>query len=469
MLEHFSLRMIAYAMTLCIAGIFCFSAIENDFVQQQVSLEQNPGDLDARPLSRAVIIEPRDLQHALPLSIKNVCEKTGVPIVFFHSDDNLHLARSIQKSVKCPVHLKHTRGDGCCDQSWYNRFTLSVEFWSSLGTDGTVLLFQSDSGICGDSAKADIFARYDLCGASWGWAVDSWRGSKVGNGGFTIRNVPEMIRLAKLRFQWGFYLTPVHLRWAVSSQCAEMSIIACTMSGLLCSWRFGFMKGAKSCRYLLVLLTYAALGLVVAVVHKMNHMAEDTYFSNSCAADPNCVVCPHKIALDFCEEGEANDHAWAFHNNWAYTFRGWTAAPERGPLCNANDKIASFFGGPELYLDGGPTRHKNDTIRAGPMGAVDAVHLVWSTCSSKVNIGVLERGCYMMFGAMASVVCVSGMAAVLLCIKGAHPLKAAVAPSSEAKADLAVQLSWSMWCFIFLRVCVESSVLVAIPVALFII
>jgi hypothetical protein len=469
-----SLRVIVYLVALCIFGIFCFTAIESPLIDTHALITDKNGHHDlSGKLSKAIIIEPRDLPHALPFSIANVCVKTGVPIVLFHSQKNVPLAKSIQGSSACPVTLVDidlTKGPR--NQMWYNNFVLGLDFWSRLDTDGTVLLFQSDSGICGDSARADQFASYDLCGAGWGWPVDSWRGSKVGNGGFTIRNVKKMKQYAAERQMWSYYAQPVHLRWALSGQSVEMTVIACIIGGPLCAWRFGLMRGTQWYSWWHFIVMSVTLGVVISVANRMNHMAEDTYFSNSCAADKDCLVCPHAVAMDFCEEGEPNIDAWAFHNNWAIEKQGW-ANKQHGPICEANEKIAMMHGGPQKYLHGGPTANANYTIRYSPMGAVDAFQLVSTTCTSKVNIGVLERHCYLLFGAIISVVWVSGAAALLICVRrAAHwgQQKTAVEVSPKAQrvlgkeeGEFTQQPHWGGWVRNLVEVCVGALVLLSVP------
>ena len=59
-----------------------------------------------------------------------------------------------------------------------------------VGDHEKTLIFQTDSGICGDGKEFSKYKNYDYCGAPWNFEIDEIRSikNKVGNGGFSIRD-----------------------------------------------------------------------------------------------------------------------------------------------------------------------------------------------------------------------------------------------------------------------------------------
>ena len=81
----------------------------------------------------------------------------------------------------------------------YNELLLSDEFWSNLNSsdDSNILIFQTDSGICGEGVEIEQFQRYHYCGGLFHSYSVYHGGSLVGSGGFSIRHVGTSRRLLR--------------------------------------------------------------------------------------------------------------------------------------------------------------------------------------------------------------------------------------------------------------------------------
>lgn len=149
-------------------------------------------------VTRAVIVEPR-AHSALNAVIENICNKLHIPITLFHGNLNVELARSLEGSVECLSTLVNIEENNLNSAS-YNELLLSDErFWSKLDVpeSDSVLIFQTDSGICGDGSALKDFEHYDYCGGLFLSYHTFHGGSLVGNGGFSIRNVATARRLLR--------------------------------------------------------------------------------------------------------------------------------------------------------------------------------------------------------------------------------------------------------------------------------
>lgn len=145
-------------------------------------------------VTRAVIVEPR--RHpALHDVISNVCEKLQMPITLFHGQLNVALAKHLYKSISCLDTLVNIEVPNL-DTKGYNALMMSdVRYWSKMNAsdDETILVFQTDSGICGTKSFTNNL-KFHYCGGAWPLPFME-EGSRVGNGGFSIRNKGSMRRL----------------------------------------------------------------------------------------------------------------------------------------------------------------------------------------------------------------------------------------------------------------------------------
>lgn len=135
-------------------------------------------------IDRAIIVEPRE-HPALYTVLENVCEKTKLPITIFHGNRNKDFVRDIAQKVECVDSLKEINAEDLDGMS-YSKLLMSSTFWENVESEGKVLLFQTDSGINGRGKDMQRFEEYDYCGAPW-----LIRNGRVGNGGFSIRNVSK--------------------------------------------------------------------------------------------------------------------------------------------------------------------------------------------------------------------------------------------------------------------------------------
>ena len=151
-------------------------------------------------LDRSILIEGRkdinaDFKNIIHFATKNVCTKTQKPITFYHHQNQSDFAEDLLKDANVCVdkiisiqELMQLEND-VFSMDDYNKMLKKTEFWNSVGEDtSTVLLFQTDSGICGTKEELDLFTSYDYCGAPH-------RRSKILNGGFSLRNVGCMKRV----------------------------------------------------------------------------------------------------------------------------------------------------------------------------------------------------------------------------------------------------------------------------------
>ena len=137
-------------------------------------------------VTRAVIVEPRE-HPALGPVLDNICSKTGIPITVVHGTANREYAEAVKSP--CVDTLMQVNAENLSIEA-YSKLLMTDTFWRSLGPDKEkILLFQTDTGICGDWDLQE-FGDYDYCGAPWPKGVP-WqaRTGPVGNGGFSIRRI----------------------------------------------------------------------------------------------------------------------------------------------------------------------------------------------------------------------------------------------------------------------------------------
>jgi hypothetical protein len=145
-----------------------------------------------------VIVEPRN-HVGLRSVIENVCDKLQIPVILFHGTQNKELAQTIRQESTCSITLVAMDITNL-DSYAYNELLLSDEqFWSKLNTevDDSIVVFQTDSGICGSDADIVKFEKFSYCGGLLHALNVLNNGSLVGNGGFSIRHVDTMRRLLR--------------------------------------------------------------------------------------------------------------------------------------------------------------------------------------------------------------------------------------------------------------------------------
>ena len=136
---------------------------------------------------QAVIVELREHEALRPV-LENMCEKLpDVPITLMHGTHNGDFARRAATGILCVQNLREVNAINL-DARTYSKLLTNPSFWEAAGDREKTLVFQTDSGICGDGADIAQFLDYDYCGAPW-------TNGKVGNGGFSIRDTATMKRL----------------------------------------------------------------------------------------------------------------------------------------------------------------------------------------------------------------------------------------------------------------------------------
>ena len=135
---------------------------------------------------QAVIVEPREHEGLLPV-LENMCSKLPeVPITIVHGTQNGEYVK--EKAEQCPcVHKIYEANADNFNAATYSKLMTSNAFWDAMGDREKTLVFQTDSGICGEGELVSQFVEFDYCGAPWNWAVGQDR-PLVGNGGFSLRN-----------------------------------------------------------------------------------------------------------------------------------------------------------------------------------------------------------------------------------------------------------------------------------------
>jgi len=158
-------------------------------------------DVSSLKVARAVIVEPRN-HVALRTVLHNVCDSLHIPITIFHGLFNIALVNSIYKECQCIDQMVNMGVDDL-DGDSYNSLLLSdYDFWSQINTPDhdSVLIFQTDSGICEQShshLSINLFEQYHYCGGLFHY-IQMLNTSLVGNGGFSIRHKGVMRKLLEL-------------------------------------------------------------------------------------------------------------------------------------------------------------------------------------------------------------------------------------------------------------------------------
>jgi hypothetical protein len=140
-------------------------------------------DLERDGSAEAVLIETRHedaLRYVLPGTLKYLPRGWGLTI--FHSTRNEDFVRDICRTIG-NVHF-HRLPDSLdlADFRNYNRLLTDPAFWNLIDAEH-VLIFQWDSLLTGQGIES--FLGYDFIGAPW-------HNGRIGNGGFSLRNVKLM-------------------------------------------------------------------------------------------------------------------------------------------------------------------------------------------------------------------------------------------------------------------------------------
>lgn len=126
----------------------------------------------------AVIVETRSLPNLVDIINQHMDFLPGAGLTIFGFDNVQQLVKAFPKAniINLGSHL---------NEQQYNYLLTSSFFWKCLPYD-KVLIFQHDSVILRDGIKD--FLGWDYIGAPWKFPP------YVGNGGFSIRSVPAMLR-----------------------------------------------------------------------------------------------------------------------------------------------------------------------------------------------------------------------------------------------------------------------------------
>ena len=138
-----------------------------------------------------LIIEPREHEwlKGVLLNMAHVYGGKNCPLFIVHGNKNETFVKNILHDWVNVNYLKLDIDN--LNISQYNNLLTNPSFWSNFHTKH-ILLFQTDSFI--RKEIPEIFFIYDYIGAPWPWfPVKNNR--RVGNGGFSLRNVQAMIKI----------------------------------------------------------------------------------------------------------------------------------------------------------------------------------------------------------------------------------------------------------------------------------
>ena len=152
-------------------------------------------------VDRAVIVEPRN-HAALRTVVHNVCNSLNVSITIFHGIHNIALVNSIFRECSCIDQMVNMGVDDLDGDSYNALLVSDYDFWSQINSpdESSVLIFQTDSGICELShsrLSIKLFEKYHYCGGLH-YSMNMVNTSLVGNGGFSIRHKGVMRKLLSL-------------------------------------------------------------------------------------------------------------------------------------------------------------------------------------------------------------------------------------------------------------------------------
>jgi Protein of unknown function (DUF5672) len=281
---------------------------------------------------RAVIIEPRE-HAALAAVVHNIATKTSFPITIVHGRLNGALARKIAADVPLVDVLAEMNAENLTIDA-FSRVCLDPVLWDNIGAGAgdKVLIFQTDSGICGDihAPHVQVALRSDYCGAVFPMTRDIVLPRRLG---------PIVLPVGSAIV--GVVLSSIVIRHKASSLytafmgamlgLAVVGVIVLGVSMRLDS-RGWVGNGGFSVRDWSMARKHAA-----QFTHNRTDWRrvpyEDIVFTRMCHNDPHCHVCDYDVAHNFSTEATANPKAFAFHKNWRYhpekmmcDFNRWVAA-----------------------------------------------------------------------------------------------------------------------------------------------
>ena len=147
----------------------------------------------------AVIVEP-GLAFAFEFCVKNVMRHLGSrwSLIVFHTFSNEPYVRTSLRSLS---NVTFITLPAFTQISEYNEYLKSTAFWDAIPAQ-KALIFQTDSVML--KSNIDAFLHYDYVGAPWHTDNERWAEmlalgitEGVGNGGFSLRSVPLMRKIAK--------------------------------------------------------------------------------------------------------------------------------------------------------------------------------------------------------------------------------------------------------------------------------
>ena len=183
----------------------------------------------------AVIIETRK-HPLLEFVVLQLIIKTNLPVQIFHGIENESFIRSsaINDYVKCNKVSLSKLNTESLNASDYNAILLSCKFWNLLNGRDKILIFQTDSILCNNSAyNLCTFLDFDYIGSMWprirpiGITIDG------GNGGLSLRSWERSVECLE-RFPpsfwpggedgyYGFHLELIGAKVGKDVDCAKFS------------------------------------------------------------------------------------------------------------------------------------------------------------------------------------------------------------------------------------------------------
>lgn len=139
-----------------------------------------------------LIVEPREHPALRPV-LQNICSEVGdIPIDLVHGTTNKRFALEAIPPECTRVSTYQVNADNL-DNLSYSMVLTSRDLWN-LSSSTKVLVFQTDSGVCANRDKESLNKAMssDYCGAPW---AERHAGLDVGNGGFSLRDRAQMLRL----------------------------------------------------------------------------------------------------------------------------------------------------------------------------------------------------------------------------------------------------------------------------------
>lgn len=157
----------------------------NEFSENFIPNQEHLEGVHKR-LDRAVIVEPRE-HIALEEVLRNIVNKMNIPITIVHGINNKEFVENIAAKIPQVDIMTEINAENL-DAGTYSQLLMDLEFWENIGVNENdhILIFQTDSGICGEGLDIHNYSQYDYCGAPW---ESPQMPVKVGNGGFSIRSV----------------------------------------------------------------------------------------------------------------------------------------------------------------------------------------------------------------------------------------------------------------------------------------